>query len=365
MWRWPSSPCPPAATAAPVAAEADAGDEDRGEGEERIDFATVVFQGEIPLLRLQARSIARFLDPRGVGRIFVIVNDRAQEACVESVRALLPDYGALAPRVEIVTPEQLSALRPARFGPRGLLGRIRAAFTENRWRYPFGVKGGWRGNRGWAVQQAFKLAIARRATGAHLVILDAKNHFIRPVFRATFVAPDGRARTRLAVPSPKHRRWKALSSRRLGLEPRGLDDPALPTLTPFVVPREGLLASLEALEAQVGPVESFFARKRTEESEFAVINAVLSSRPGGLAAAFAPGLPPAANLRPRLNDAKTEATLAAVERGEADMLSVHKRRLGRLSPPQRARLEAIWSKAGLDATEILAADANERKRAPR
>lgn len=358
MWPWPSSRCPPAATAAPVAAEAASpvGPPDPG----LLDLVTVVYGGEIALLQLEARSIARFLDPEGVGAILVIVNDREEDAVVARVRALLPDYGPFAGRVEILRPDALFALRPARFGPRGPWAKARALFTANRWRYPFGVKGGWRGNRGWAVQQALKLAVARHGSGSHLLILDAKNHFVRPVSRASFVAPDGRALARLAAPNRKHQRWNAVSFRFLGAPPPEPGALSPPTVTPFVIRRSDLLASLEAVEGRAGPVEAFFARKRSEESEFALIHAAVAGRAGGVAAAFAPGLRPAATIRPKHDDARVGALLALVEAGEMDVLSVHKRRLGRFSPDQLARLRAIWAAAGLDARELLAAGGGRR-----
>lgn len=326
-----------------------------------LDLVTVVYGAEIVLLQLQARSIARFLDPAGIGEILVVVNDRDQAGCVERVRAILPDYGALADRVRILRPEDLFVLRPARLGPRGIWDRARAAFTAYRRFYPLGVKGGWRGNRGWAVQQALKLLAARCGSGANVLILDAKNHFVRPVSVASFVAPDGRSLARLAPPNPKHLRWNRFSFRRMGLPEPGPDDISLPTITPIVAPRAGLVAAVDAIEARIGPAETFFARKRTEESEFALINAFLASRPGGLLASFAPGLIPAATLWPGKDDAEIEGLLASVERGEVDVLSVHKRRLGKLSPQHLARLRAIWDAAGLDASELLDADAAQRQ----
>lgn len=322
-----------------------------------LDLVTVVYGAEVALLQLQARSIARFLDAGGIGAILVIVNDRDEAACVDRVRALLPEYGPFADRVQILRPDELFALRPASFDPRGPWAKARAAFTANRWRYPFGVKGGWRGNRGWSVQQALKLAVARHGSGGNLLILDAKNHFIRPVSRDTFVAPDGRARARLGAQNPKHLRRNSLCYGFLGHPPPAAEDMSLPTLTPFVVGRGDLLASLEAVEARVGPVETFFARKRSDESEFALINATLANRPGGLEAAFAPGLKSAANIRPEKDDVSVNRILARVEAGEADILSVHQRRLGRISPEHLARLRAVWSAAGLDAEALISARA--------
>ncbi len=52
-----------------------------------MDVVTVVFREELPLLALQARSIARFLDPDAVGRILVVVNDFHEDDCAAAVEA--------------------------------------------------------------------------------------------------------------------------------------------------------------------------------------------------------------------------------------------------------------------------------------
>lgn len=314
----------------------------------------MVYGGEIDQLRLQARSIARHLDPEAIGAILVIVNDRDEDACVARVTAMLPEYGPHAARVEILRPAALFARRPARFAPRGLGARARAWFTANRWRYPAAVKGGWRGNRGWSVQQALKLAVARHGSGTHLLILDAKNHFIRPVSRSSFVAPDGCARTFLQPPTPKHWQWIEGSFQLLSLPVPGREVPSPPTVTPFVIGRGTLLDCLETIEARVGPVETFFARKRSEQSEFALIHAAIIARHGQLMPPFAPGLVPAATLHRNNDDAMIDRTLAFAESGGAEILSVHSSRRGRLSPEQIGRLEALWSTRGLDAHELLA-----------
>jgi hypothetical protein len=148
-----------------------------------LDIVTVVFRKEVPLLRLQARSMARFLDPAGIGRVRVIVNDRRERVCCAAVEALRGDYGPFADRLEVVTPDALFALRPSGLGPRDWRQRAWLWGVRHGVLYPFGLKGGWRGNRGWRIQQALKLAAGRYGEAPFVLILDAKNHFIGPVSR--------------------------------------------------------------------------------------------------------------------------------------------------------------------------------------
>jgi hypothetical protein len=317
------------------------------------DIVTVVYRREIGLLRLQARSMARYLDPEGIGRIVVIANDAEEDAVVEAVEAMREDYGPFAARLEVLRPDALFAARPAAFGPRGARQRLRLWLTWNRKRYPLGVKRGWRGNRGWSVQQALKLAAARHGESPFLLLLDAKNHFVREVGVAHFVSADGRAMSYREPPIDKFYGWIAGSFRLLKVPPPPHDAPAPPTITPYVVPRAVLLGTLEALERVAGPAEAFFARARAQTSEFMLIYAHAASLPGGWEAAFADGLMPPATIF-RDSDAVTiDRMLGRVERGEAEVFSVHSVRLDRLTPEERARIAALWRERGLPAEAVF------------
>jgi hypothetical protein len=318
-----------------------------------LDVATVVYSHELPLLRLQACSMARYLDARGIGRIVVLVNDIDEAGCAARVEAVRADWGPLAPRVEVVGAEALFALRPAANGPRGPRQRFRLWFSRNRRRYPFGVKRGWRGNRGWAVQQALKLAVARYGDSPFVLLLDAKNHFVRPVSVASFVGADGRALSFTGVAGDKRGLWIAGSFKLLGLPPPAPDVPSPPTVTPVVVPRAVLRGCLEAVERRVGPVEAFFSRAKGDLSEFMLIYAYVTGHCGGWDAVFAPGLIPAATIHRRSDAAAIERALARVEDGTAEILSVHNSRRAGLAPEHRRRIEAIWRDRGLPGEGLL------------
>lgn len=319
-----------------------------------IDIVTVAYRRESDMLRLQAQSIDRFFDPAGLGRILVLVNDVDEDACVAELTALIPAYGRFADRVEILRPAQLFALRPENATPHGLGATLRDWFTANRQRYPFGVKTGWRGNRGWSAQQALKMAVARHATGDFLLILDAKNHFIKPVSASSFISPAGKARSYFIVPDALQSGWIAASFAKLGVPPEPPGTLTPPTVTPFPTPRAALLACLEEFERRFGPVETFFCRKKTPESEFMLLHAHVTGQHGSWGALFDPGLIPAATIFRLTTDAEIAAALAAAESGEAEMLSIHSSRLGTLTPADRQRIEAIWADRGLDGLKNIA-----------
>lgn len=306
---------------------------------------TVVYGRDLPGLALQARSIARFFEAE-LGGIFVVVNDVDSEACAAAVEGLRSEYGRHADKLEVVMPESLFALRPRDCRPRGW-ARFAHWYTAHRSVYPFGQKGGWRGNRGWSLQQALKLAAARRGAAPYVLILDGKNHFVRPVATEAFVAPDMRPLSQLACANDEHWSWIVASFARLGvgLPPR---EAAVPqSITPFVASRAVLREAVEALERRLGPMETFFARKNTLETEFMLIYAQVVRRWGSWEEWFAPGLVPPATIFGRSTDADVAAVLDRAERGEADVLSVHSGRAASLAPEHRARLRALWAAAGL------------------
>lgn len=320
-----------------------------------IDIVTVVYTRERDMLRLQAQSIDRFLDPDLIGRIHVIINDVDEDDCLALMAELRPEYGRFADRVEFLRPAQLIALRPEPLTPRGLLAGSRDWFTANRFRYPLGVKWGWRGNRGWSAQQALKMLAARHGNGAFMLILDAKNHFIKPVTAGSFISEAGKARTGLIAPDALQSGWIKASFAKLGVPEQAAGTPVPPTVTPFVTPRETLRDCLDHFEKRFGPVETFFCRKKTSESEFMLLHAYVVGTYGDWMAQFDPGLIPAATIFRLTTDAEIDAALDSAESGEAEMMSVHQSRLGTLSDAQRARIEMIWERSGLTGLEGLAA----------
>ena len=69
---------------------------------------------------------------------------------------------------------------------------------------------------------------------------------------------------------------------------------------------------------------------------------------------FDPGLKPAATIHRNSSAAAIDAVLSRVERGQADILSLHGSRLKSLSQSDLDRLKKIWADRGINATELLA-----------
>jgi len=118
-----------------------------------IDICTVVFDAELDVLRLQARSIELYCHDIGLNNIFVMVND--------SSRVDPAWYGAFADRVKIV--------------PRSTFD---CEWSDN----------------GWVSQQVLKMLGSAMSDNAWCMIVDAKTLFVRTVELDQMIV-DGRAAT--------------------------------------------------------------------------------------------------------------------------------------------------------------------------
>lgn len=106
-----------------------------------IDICTVVFDAEIPTLKLQAQSIARYCNTIGIQTIYIVINSEALADRIDKSW-----WGVLAERVQLVP---------------------RNTFSTN-----------WVDN-GWVSQQVLKLLTASLSFNTWTMVLDAKTIFVR------------------------------------------------------------------------------------------------------------------------------------------------------------------------------------------
>ncbi|MEQ1769196.1 MAG: DUF6492 family protein [Devosia sp.] len=125
-------------------------------------LVTVIYARELHLLRLQAVSISKYLGPSvEVHSIIIIANGPNQAALRRTIlRKVVPLYGRFTTRVIVMLGEELLA--------ESLTGS------------------------GWHTQQVIKLEVARKISTPSYLVLDAKNHLVRPLDYVDLFAPDGR-----------------------------------------------------------------------------------------------------------------------------------------------------------------------------
>ncbi|KGB82358.1 hypothetical protein JT55_08215 [Rhodovulum sp. NI22] len=326
---------------------------------QKLDIVTVVFRGELPLLVLQARSLARFFDADAIGGIHVIVNDRAEADCVRAVEALRGEYGALAPLLRVVRPAELrdptrresAGQRAERWVVNNVRGRLRNLLPQRK-----RLASGWRGNSGWAMQQAFKLMSARVLSAPNVLILDAKNHFIGQAGAANFIDEMGRPRSRAVAQVPMQGRWIEASFGCLGYPSPPSNRPVPPSVTPVVLGRRRLLGAVAAMEQKIGPLDLFFAHKRGETTEFMLLFAEIDKGQGLWAQEFGDGLPVSLTAFSSSDDAYLGELLQAARDGRSPLMGVHRRRITSTAEDLRSALFGFWQDRGLirDAAEARA-----------
>ena len=109
-----------------------------------IDLVTVVFQEELPILKLQAKSIDRYCQYANIGKIYVIVNDPT----LDTSEINIDWWGSMKNRVVIVHRSTWPV-----------------TYVEN----------------GWLTQQLLKLLATGLSNNKWSMILDAKTIFVNPV----------------------------------------------------------------------------------------------------------------------------------------------------------------------------------------
>jgi len=127
----------------------------------KVDFVVVACSRDFELLKLQARSVARFLDPDLVNQFIVIINDSDPHFATQ-VRNIVPEYGRLQDCVVI-------------------LDYTAVVFTTD-----LASNSEYYECRDWMSAQVARLLISRMITSDWYINLDCKNICIAPVNKNMF-----------------------------------------------------------------------------------------------------------------------------------------------------------------------------------
>lgn len=200
----------------------------------RLTFVTVAHEIDFALMRLQARSMARYCRRDQIDRILVVEN--FTPGIEPNWRAdLLCAYGCLAPLVEFHRSYDITPLTPN-------IG-------------------------GWWTQQVLKLMIARVVKSERYVVLDAKNHFVAPL-EASFLVSPNRLPTTRRYGYEAHPLRDALERtlQYLDVDPAPQVGLFMPTSTPFTIYRQIALDLIDYVERREGKPfqEAFLAERLTE-----------------------------------------------------------------------------------------------------
>lgn len=284
----------------------------------KIDFLTVTYGVEVPLLRLQARSMRLFLDRGIVGSIVVVINEDDAAATRERImRDVMPEYGDLSTFVKVVAVGDIFS------------DRSKAS--------------------GWKRQQTIKIMASTLPGEDHYVALDSKNHFIKPVSLSRFIAADGRmiSTSRRSHGDRHYRLLKVCDYFGLGdVSP----DRLMPITTPFVLPRKDVAEMVRYIEAREGTgFPAFFHGAGPDVTEFFLFHAYLMMRYGDVETLYLmddpfvlilwEGNPVGARL--------TKALERAVRGDSVYCLSLHIKRTRVITGSDAAALSQTWAELGM------------------
>jgi hypothetical protein len=318
-----------------------------------FSLATVVYSRELPLLRLQARSLARHGDPAAIRQILIAVNDRDEDAVRAEVEAIRPLYGSLSDRVDIVASDRLFRWTDLRT----LQDRWTRVISQPALRPLLRLgKLGWGGYEGWLMQQAFKLAIAPAITAPYAIILDTKNILTAPFDTGRFVSPAGVPLTRFQEIREKPARWLSGSAKVLGIAPPLRLRRITRYVTPFCVETDVLRQTLRAVEAAEGPVQCVFANRRPFPTEFMLVNLWCEYLSQGLDAHFAEGFAGFENLSRTSPVEVFDGALERIRTGESFGISPHAGLVGQLDAERLRSLIDALARAGVAPAEEVAAE---------
>lgn len=208
---------------------------------------------------------------------------------------------------------------------------------------------------GWRRQQVFKLTSYRHLDGENIVILDAKNHFVRPIeLEDFFQTTAGRPKTytRVRRQGQVQYKWLRDSLKALDANQRYVQLPATPTTTPFPVTKS-LLEELEAyVDKRFGSYEALFGLPDISPTEFFLISSFVYKSFGSLDKYFSPDLVSPITLFDVVPD-KVNALRLIQEAQEASShtFSVYARRVNFMDGEERSAIARLWVDLGLASFE--------------
>jgi len=283
----------------------------------RYDLVTVVYDEEVELLALQAKSIDLFGRRLSINRIYIIANGPRQDRTIKRLRTeVLPMYGTRDSQVEIIPARDLMELSESAAG--------------------------------WYSQQVLKLAIARRIRSKVYTTLDAKNHLIRDSDDSIFFSPTG-----TPLFHPASLRDVSINfaqcAKICDIDAEKYISQAYPVITPAVLYSSHVRDLQDFLGGtDYGTLEDILCRKRMAVTEYMLYYCYLC-KIGAFDSLYTPG--------PRIVitlwtihvdiDVVFQGLVGAVEAQTVPFFSLHRLAKRRLTREQSLRIARLWCNIGL------------------
>jgi Family of unknown function (DUF6492) len=204
---------------------------------------------------------------------------------------------------------------------------------------------------GWITQQAIKMLASDVVASPRYVVFDAKNHFILPVGKNDFVAPNGKMR----MPMREMRNFWDYDGYKFALEYFGVDIDhfgglGIPNTTPFVTDTQAMKQVAHELQQRESmELQRLLAIHRGALMEFFAYQAFMGLSPHSLQDFYEPSAYLNVTIWqdiPKMPH-KFEPIVDRVINGEFKSFAVHWRAIPNLMPSQRQRIIDLWLSRGL------------------
>lgn len=283
------------------------------------------FLGEQRLLELQARSIAKYASDV-FENILYVSNERNPSAFRQLFEdKLARELGQMADVARVIDGNSVANM----------------SLTRTDWRS----------------QQSLKLLAPRFSNSASILILDCKNHFVRPVSSADFINSDDRMITyRYPVNARFAEQFKNACDY-FGIEPPSSDFAALPTVAPFMMDRDTVGQMIDVVEKRENQNFHDFFCGNKRFTEFYFYLAYLLSRSAKLEALYEGGPRKHVTVFRSMADNPTQALeqLSHLKDKNITILGVHRQVLAQANLAILAAITQQWITFGLVRDEQEAA----------
>jgi hypothetical protein len=286
-------------------------------GPGKLTIITVTFWLDRGALWLQARSLRRFLDPEMLEEFIIVVSDNDSRMLQFVQTTISAELGSLAERVRMRSPGDYGC-------------RLQSP-------------------SGWRLQQALKLAAVAAASTPVTLILDSKNHLVRPLTTSDLFTTTGKLRSWTAVHWGHMQRFFEASFAYMGVPFRPYIGTSLPTITPFLASRCTVRRLIEDIEKTEGEdLFSFFLRPDNDVTEFFLIMAFLIKEHGSVQYEYDLGRPLGVTVFVNnVENDELESLTEPVRLGLVPFFAMHWSVIPKMTDKQRRLLTDLWEEAGL------------------
>ena len=278
-----------------------------------IDICTVVFQEEIPLLKIQAQSLVLFANQIGLRNIYVVVND--DETVAQQIDPAW--WGPLASHVLVVP---------------------RSTFSTE-----------WVTD-GWVSQQLWKMLAASLSYNTYTMVLDAKTILTKPLIPEELFDDTGRLRVGRLPLYPVFEPAKKIAETLFDIE---LTEQLGPGGVPFFFHNDTVRAMIVDVNYRTKTSFPHWFQKTGMITEFVLYSAYVQFRYGNMDLVYSreSALKPANLCHSDISNA--DRLLTAFEQSSTTSVGVHRRAWTQLSQAQQQRYRlALIDKGVLAAWEL-------------